>query len=177
MSLSNKALEDAQGLMALRKDNPTSERATKLKSDWNSFVDWLDKKGVKGNPDLDAGVGNDNVGIRFVRQYQQENPNTLISPETIKEVQGHFQNYRDYTIDQLRNKKIMLSDSKTPKGRYVTPDENLDFYMKDLSKVDGIPGQRTTKWKFPNEFLTTIYKAPDGKVEKSETINKGLAKN
>lgn len=49
--------------------------------------------------------------------------------------------------------------------------------MQALSIVDGIPGEKTTKWMFPNEFLKTVYKTSGGAVEKTETINKGIAKN
>ncbi len=155
--------------------DPTAERAAKLKADWNKFVDFLQAKGVKGNPALDSGVGDGNVGIQYVKEFQKLNPTTTITPQTIPEVQGHFQNYREYTLNKLRNKQAMITDAKNPNGRYVTPDENLDYYMKDLSKVDGIPGQRTTNWKFPESFLTTVYKAPGGAIEKKVTVNQGLA--
>lgn len=156
------------------KGDPTADRAMQLKKDWNAYTDWLAKKGLKGHPSLDVGLGDKNVGMQYVRQYKKENPSSLVSPENINEIQGHFQNYRDFAINQLRNKKAMLNDQIAPNGRYVTPTENLDFFMKDLSKVDGIPGQRTTSWKFPNEFLTTIYKSPTGAVEKKTVENKGL---
>lgn len=107
MSLSKKSVSDAQDLIAMKKTegDPSDERAMKLKSDWNQFVGWLSKKGVAGTPELNEGEGENNLGIKYVRQYQKENPNTLISPETIKAVQGHFQNYREYAINKIKTKK------------------------------------------------------------------------
>ena len=156
--------------------NPAEIRAQKLKTDWNRYVDWLDQKGVKGSSQLDAGTGAGNLGIKYVNQYKKENPDSLISPETIKEVQGHMNNYRESTIQQLRDKKAQISDAKAPGGsRFVSPDENLDYYMKNLSVNDGVPGQQTTAWKFPDEFLKTTYRGPGKKVEKVTVENQGLA--
>ena len=161
--------------LSLLAGDPTSDRATQLKKDWNSYQLWLKSKGLAGKPELDKGVGDQNLGMQYVKQYKKENPASLVSPETIAEVQGHFKNYRDYAIQQLREKKAMLNDPKNPNGRYVAPDENLDFFMKDLSKVDNIPGSKTTSWQFPPSFLTTIYKDPKGQIEKKEVLNTGLA--
>lgn len=162
-------------LMAMKGGDPVAERATKLKQDWNTFQSWLKQQGVAGSPELDKGVGENNGGIRMIRQYQKVNPTTLVTPENIPEIQGHFKNYRDYTLNKLRNKQAMITDAKNPNGRYVNPDENLDYYMSGLSKVDGIPGSLTTQHVFPQSFLTTIYQNPSGKIEKKETINQGLA--
>ena len=158
--------------------SPEEERAQKLKTDWNTYVNWLAQKGLKGHPSLDSGVGDSNVGIQQVKQFQKENPGTLISPETISEVQSHFQNYREYVLNKLRTdpKHNMITDPKTGEQRSALPDENLDFFMRDLSKVDGIPGQKTTNWQFPSAFLTTIYKGPGGNVENKVKTNLGLAK-
>jgi hypothetical protein len=155
--------------------DPEAERATKLKKDWNLFQAWLGERGLKGHPSLDRGVGDANVGLQYVKQFQKENPTTLVTPQNIPEIQGHFKNYRDYTLNKLRNRQAMLIDAKNPNGRYVAPDENLDFYMSGLSKVDGIPGSLTTQHRFPDSFLTTIYRGTSGKIEKQMTVNQGLA--
>lgn len=158
--------------------DPAAQRASQLKTDWNRYVDWLDKKGIKGSTQLDAGKGANNLGIKYVMQYKKENPDSLVSPETIKEVQGHMNNYRDFTIDKLRNNKAQIADNASPTGsRKVKPGENLDYYMKNLSSNDGVPGQQTTSWKFPTDFLTTTYKSPENTVEKTVVENKGLATN
>lgn len=169
---------------ASKSDGPTATggdadaiRAQKLKEQWNLFVDFAEKRGLKGHSDLDKGVGADNNGIKLVKEFQAANPGTLITPENIPEIQKHLQNYRDYSINKLRTDPLhnQIVDSKNPKGRPVLPNENLDYYMKDLSKIDGIPGSRTTAYRFPTDFLTTIYKGSGDKVEKTETINRGLA--
>lgn len=180
MSLSTRSLTDAQDLMSMKKEGePASDRAMKLKKSWNDFQEWLGKKGLVGHPELDKGVGEDNGGIKAVRQYQKENPNTLVTPENIPEIQKHFQNYREFVINKLRTdpKHNQITDPKTGISRSALPNENLDFFMRELSKVDGLPGQLTSKHRFPSEFLTTIYKDPSGKVEKTTVEDKGLVKN
>ncbi len=166
MSVSKKTIEDAQGLIAMKKGDAKSERAMQLKTQWNKFARWAAEKGVAGSPDLDKGVGEQNGGIKLVRQYQKENPGTLITPENIPEIQGHFKNYREHVIDLIKNKKADYS------GDINMVDTN---FMPHLSKIDGIPGSLTTKSTFPDEWLTTIYKGPGGVVEKQETVNTGLA--
>lgn len=168
MALSKKSIADAQDLISMKKtEDPSDERAMKLKSDWNQYVTWLSKKGVAGKAELNEGEGENNLGIKYVRQYQKENPATLISPETIKEVQSHFQNYREYAINKIKTKKADYT------GDINTIDKN---FMQALSIVDGIPGEKTTAWMFPNEFMKTVYKTKDGAVEKTEVINQGITK-
>lgn len=158
-----------KNMKSLSDPSPEANRAMQLKKDWNDFIEYAKKKGIAGRTELDKGVGQNNLGMQYVRQYKKENPNSLISPETISEVQTHFKNYRDFAINEIKNKRATW-DGDTSK--IDAPDSP---FMKDLSVVDGIPGSRTTSWKFPNEFLITIYKAPDGKIEKKETVNQGLA--
>ncbi len=153
------------------KGDPEAERATRLKKDWNSFQSWMKAKGVAGSPALDQGLGEGNLGIKYVRQYQKENPTTLVAPENIKEIQQHFQNYRNYAINEIKNKRATYSGDVS---KIDTPDSD---FMRGLSTVDGIPGSLTTQHQFPSSFLTTIYKDPSGKTEKVEKVNTGLALN
>ncbi len=122
-----------------------------LKQHWNDYVDWLDKKGMKGKPELDS----NGLGFKMLEQYKKENPGTLISKETVLPVQKEFQRYRENRIAELRAHKGMVND------RYVTPTENLDWFMQDLSQDDGYPGQKTTSWKSPAAFMNM----PNGKKE------------
>ena len=130
----------------------------KVRQDWNNYLDFLSSKGLQGHPSLDKG---DN-GNRMIDLYRKENPNTSLSRDMVTPIQQEFSKYRDSMIQNLRDKKAMISDASAPGGRFVKPDENLDNYMSSLSKVDGIAGSMTTSHKYPISMLKTI--EADGKT-------------
>lgn len=120
-------------------DGGKSDISNKLRSDWNAYTEYLSKKGLKGHPSLDK----NDLGGKMIDQYRKENPTTLVSRENIKPIQQEFSKYRDWVINEARNKKAII-------------DVPEDQFMRGLSTVDGIPGQRTTSFSFPNSYLTTI---------------------
>lgn len=135
--------------------NDDGNITNKLRKDWNDYVSWLDTKGLKGHPSLDS----NDLGGKMVEQYQKENPNTLVSRQSIPAIQQEFQKYRDYVLNQVKAGKATLSPGVTP-----------DNFMYNLSKVDGIPGQRTTSFQFPQSYLKTF---ESGNLVSNE--NKGFA--
>jgi hypothetical protein len=112
-----------------------------IRLEWNKYLDWLDKKGVKGHPELDK----NDMGGKMIDAYRKENPSSPISREIIPSIQKEFGRYRDWSLGQVKNGKASLAEGVTP-----------ETYMKDLSIVDGIAGQRTTSFKFPPSYLTTF---------------------
>jgi hypothetical protein len=75
-------------------------------------------------------------------QYKKENPNSVVSRETIKPIQKEFSNYRNFALNEIKNKRAVFSEG--------TNEQN---FMKSLSVIDGIAGQRTTSFKFPDIYL------------------------
>lgn len=126
----------------------------KLRKDWNDYVSFLESKGMKGKPELDK----DGLGFKMIDEYRKVNPNTLVSKETIIPIQKEFQNYRNWSLDQIKQGKAKLAEGVTPEN-----------YMRALSIIDGIPGQRTTSFRFPESYLTTFN---DGK--NMGTVNHGF---
>lgn len=126
--------------LVINEGNPT-DVSNKLREDWNKYIDWLEKKGYKGSPALDK----NDFGGKMIDMYRRENPQTTVSRETIKPIQQEFSKYRDWSLDQVKQGKAMLSSGATP-----------DNYMKSLSIIDGIAGQRTTSFRFPESYLTTF---------------------
>lgn len=141
-------------LKTLGEDDPIKNAvaSAKLKNDWNNYTTWLKGKGMQGNPALDK----NDLGGKMIDQYQKENPTTSINRAAVIPIQQELSKYRDYSINELRNKRATLADAENPNGRFVTPTENLDGYMRDLSKVDGIAGQRTTSYQFPDRYMKTL---------------------
>lgn len=110
----------------------------KTRTDWNNYVDWLEKKALKGSALLDK----DGFGFKMIEQYKKENPETTITKDAVVPIQKEFQKYRQYALDQVDKGKVILGDGVTK-----------DNFLRALSIVDGIPGQRTTSYKFPEGFM------------------------
>lgn len=146
-------------LLAPPTGDPNEAVSDKLRRDWNEYISFLDKKGYKGHPALDK----NDLGGKMIDLYRKENPNTSISREKIKDVQSEFAKYREYQLNEIKNGRGAFA-----KGT------NENNFLKNLSIIDGIAGQRTTSFSFPNEYLISFV---DGKKVGTEnlgyaTINK-----
>lgn len=157
-------LEDLQAAVGGGGDD--KKITNEQRQSWNDYVGWLKKRGIAGDPRLDK----NNLGKNMLAQYIKENPKTSLTTDMVSPIQHDFANYRQYMIQQLRDKKAMITDSKSPDGRYVEPNEDLSNYMKELSVVDNFPGSRTTSHTFPSAYLKTF---EDGKLTSTE--DKGFA--
>jgi hypothetical protein len=130
---------------------PTTQPTTavvpvQLMRDWNNYTDYLDKKGMKGHPDLDKTAFGDAkpLGTIMLEQYIRENPKTTITPQSVPLIQKAFQDYRDYVLKQVDSGNARLSDGVTK-----------NTFMPHLSSDDGIAGHKTTQTKFPEAYLIT----------------------
>ena len=126
-----------------------------LRKDWNAYLDYLDTKKMRGSAALDKG----GVWAKMIDEYRTVNPKTTITKENIRDIQQELKNYRDWSLKELDAKRIALSEGTT-----------RDNYLKDLSIIDGIAGQRTTSYRFPMKYMTTFV---DGK--NTGTQNLGFA--
>ncbi len=126
---------------------------------WNQYVDFLESKGLKGHPSLDK----DGLGNRMIEEYKKVNPNTTLSVDKIIPIQKEFQKYRDWSLGQIKEGKAAFGEGV-----------NEDNYMKSLSQVDGLAGQRTTSFKFPTSYLKYLENNKLQKVENQgfATVNK-----
>ena len=113
----------------------------KTRQAWNDYTSWLDKKGLKGSPALD----HNDLGGKMIDQYRKENPDTPITREMVVPIQKEFGNYRQYMLDQIAKGKGGFADGV-----------NKDNFMRSLSVVDGIPGQRTTSFSFPTGYMKDL---------------------
>ena len=129
----------------------------KERQDWNDYVNWLEKKGMKGNAELDK----NDLGGKMIDLYRKENPSTSVSRNMIKPIQKEFSKYRDWSLGEVKKGQAALGEGVTPEN-----------YMKALSIIDGIAGQRTTSFLFPSKYMTTFV---DGK--NTGTVNEGFVKS
>jgi hypothetical protein len=150
-------------------------------ADWNDYTKWIKAKGLKGDESLD----HNEKGMAVLQQYINEHPETTLqaTPEVVKSVQLQLKAYRDFAIKQLREHKAQLTyidENGREASRYVTKDENLDFFMKNLSIVDGIPGHRTVSSEFPKAYLVTLeskdidYNTVANKATKSKNLQEKI---
>lgn len=130
---------------------------------WNDYVKYLDKKGIKGKPELDK----DGLGFKALEDYRKEHPDTPITKELIPVIQKDFSKYRDYSLDIIKNKKV---DPQTGHRMTFGPGVTEDNFMTNLSQVDGYPGSKTTSFAYPNYYLQTL---ENGQVKQTE--DKGFA--
>jgi len=145
-------------LLAAKKNMPPNGEPqvdNTIRAEWNKYLDWLEKKGMRGKPDLDK----NDLGGKMIDAYRKENPTTPIRREIIPAIQKDFSKYRDWSLERVKEGKTVLAPGTTPEN-----------YLRALSIVDGIPGQRTTTFKFPSEYMETYY---NGKLISNE--NKGFA--
>jgi hypothetical protein len=153
--VSTSAFSAASGDPAPPPEKPVDNTTRKA---WNDYVGWLDKRGLKGHPSLD----HNELGFKMIDQYRKEHPDTPLTKDMVIPIQQEFSRYRTYAMNQI----------KANKGAYA-PGVTDDSFMKQLSIVDGIPGQRTTSYSFPEQYLKTF---ENGKLVSTQDQGYAVAK-
>jgi len=133
----------------------------KVRKEWNKYIEFLAEKGLKGSPSLDK----DDLGGKMIDEYRKNNPDTVISRELIVPIQKEFQNYRKFRLDGIKKGDIKFSEGV---------DENN--FMRALSVVDGIAGQRTTSFSFPEDYMN-YYNEKEELTKKENEGYKGVTSN
>lgn len=119
------------------------------RSFWNGFVDFVDKKGLKGSPDLDKR----DLGLSK-KLFDEYSKGAYNYDEFVPTVQQSIADYRNTAIQKARRGEIQIPGvDYTNKANPVdVGDEALNsMFMAGLSNVDGWAGSRTTSWRFPRE--------------------------
>lgn len=125
---------------------------------WNSYVDWLDSKGMKGSPELDKG----DKGFQMMEMYRKENPSFTLTKDDIGVIQQRLQDYRSFAIDSIKQGKMKVNyGGKEAFYKDLTPEQQKDVeqnYMGKIAKtgIDKFPGQFTTSTKFSSEFISKV---------------------
>lgn len=103
---------------------------------WNSFIDFLEKEGVKGSPLLDQ--RDKNLGKFYFQKFVTSNPGITLRYEDVPRIQQELQDYRANLVNQWKNGKVSVDSVKTE-----------DDIMPGLSQVDGWLGSKTSSYKYP----------------------------
>ena len=129
-------------------DKPTEPTVdNKLRTDWNNFLMYLDKKGVRGKPDLDKG----GAGYALFDQYVKENPTTSLNRQTLPVIRKELLNYRNWVLEQ--------SKSKSPTAPRLATGVNETNFMRHVLENEktgdpNYPGSNLTSTVFPASYLT-----------------------
>lgn len=113
------------------------------KLQWNQYIDFMQKQGMKGNPALDN--KDQKLGEFYFNRFKTSTPGITLTYQDVPRVQSDLQGYRNTLIDQWHKGKIVPDES-------VKTDEDL---MPGISKVDGWLGSKTSSYKFPTAVVTT----------------------
>lgn len=162
MSLLKGGMKNGGGIKKMPNGGTTTAQPSSItnqnRTDWNSYVDWLNKQGVAGKPQLDS----DSTGFKMLDQYRKLNPNTTISQNEITPIQQDLQNYRTWALDNISANKGTFAQGT-----------NADNFMSGLSQADGYPGSKTTSYKFPDQYLKTF---DNGKQVANQNLGFATAK-
>lgn len=130
------------------------------KQQWNQFIDFLDKNGYKGNPQLDD--RSTGLGEMLMAKYKKLNPNVTLNYSDVPLIQGELQNYRQGIVSKWRQNPAIAPGVKSE-----------DEIMPGLSQADGWLGSKTSSYKYPSAVLTD----QSGNVVKDYGVNTGLYDN
>ena len=154
-------LSDLKSIAPKEGEEPTI--TNKHRQDWNAYVKYLETKGMRGNVELDKGTNFD----KALLAYKKENPSTTITKEMIAPIQKEFGKYREFALQQVRDKKAFLQEGVTE-----------EMFLKDLSVVDGMAGSKTSSYEFPKQYIDSFVN--DKKVSSTSefaTTENSFAKN
>lgn len=118
--------------------SPKGNAATtpQQRTEWNGFLDYLDKKGVAGKPDLDA----PGAGLKYFQQYKKANPDVSITPDNIATIQNEQQ--------QIRNGGS-IGNLGTQQMDYLRQGLSDSYLNKPVPAATGQIDQATSKLYYP----------------------------
>lgn len=123
-----------KGLFTGEKEQPMSPDAMRR---WNKLIDFAKRKGYAGRQELDH---DENLRKQIFQEYNKENPNDAVPIEIVKQVQNEIQTYKSNAL------KNIAANPDSYKGK-------PNNFMPTISQVDGIFGQKTSQWAFPEAYM------------------------
>ena len=111
------------------------------KADWNNYIDYLQSKGMKGNPALD----NRDTGLsqKLFNDYKTQNPHFSLTYDQVPQIQQDLIDYRNNLVQKYKANPSVVPDAKS-----------ADEIMPSLSPADGWLGSKTSSHKYPIATLT-----------------------
>ena len=178
-SIAKEYSDGKEATVSISKPSVYKPLTIEQRNDWNEYLKFLVDKGIAGSPELDKGAP-ETEGMKKFKKYLESNPesslNNFSSPENlIKSIQYEMQvmrkgnNASDLGIDSPEDLEAMQDLLRI---------QRLPWMRVDLSKMDGNPGQYTTKSYYPFfGSAGTDYKKARGTIYKTLEYEKNKLKN
>ncbi len=149
IGLSQSELGGGGGKEAPKKDVPQAPKnfaplSVKQRTDWNGFLDYLEKNKVGGDPKLDA--RDQSLGMNYMNQYKKANPNFSITPEMIPNIQ-----YDQYLLRKGESYPTLNQNQLS----YVRNGLNPAYMARQVSPIDGWLGSITSRLYYPQAIRKT----------------------
>lgn len=109
------------------------------RNNWNQFLDYLSAQGIGGSQELDA--RDKNLGLKYLRQFNQQNPNAIIPESFIPIAQ-----YESYLI----RRKNEFPGLTPLQAQYAFSQLSPQYKNRPISGVDSWLGSYTSKQYYPN---------------------------
>lgn len=106
------------------------------RTEWNGFLDYLDKQGVAGQPTLDQ----QGAGLKYFQQYKKANPNVSLTPDDVQNIQ--YEQYQLRKGDQFSSLNQMQLD-------HLRSGLAPAYLNRPLSDVNGQINSATSKLYYP----------------------------
>lgn len=104
---------------------------------WNKLIDFAKEKGYAGNRELDH---DPMLRKKIFDEFNKANPKDAIPISMVEPLQKEIQSYKTQALENIR---------KYPDSYKGDP----NAFMEGISQVDGIFGQKTSQWKFPDHYI------------------------
>jgi hypothetical protein len=111
------------------------------RTQWNGFLDYLDKNKMGGNAALDK--RDQSLGLNYFNKYKAANPNFTLNPDDVQRVQ-----YDQYLLRKGDNFPTM----KPEELAFVRNGLNPAYMKRDISQPDNWLGSLTSKEYYPQSM-------------------------
>lgn len=137
----------------------------KVKQDWNSYLDYLDMKKVRGSADLDKA----DLGNKYFREYLKENPNTSLNESIIPKIREAYLDLRNSQVTDIQSGKIQFLGKSGKEA-------DVSGFMRNIvenekTKNPNYVGQHLTQTRFPGGVIKD--KNTGKVIQKTEILTPG----
>lgn len=106
---------------------------------WNKLISFARSKGYAGKQELDH---NPKLRQKVFDEYNKANPNDSVSQDLVQPIQNEIQKYRQSALQAIQSQKGNFDKGVTSTN-----------FMNGISQTDGIFGQKTSQWAFPEAYI------------------------
>jgi len=155
-------LEDLHAAIGGGDDPPVTNKQRK---DYNSYIQWLQKRGIAGKPELDK----NNLGKNLLAKYIKENPSTSLTANSIIPMQKELAKVSQWQLDKnggsTDDNHHSVIDGLHSK---VTSNTFPDEYIKENEKAENTSDDEST------EFADWTGTKGDTKAAAKDLMKRGL---